>query len=437
MSKILLLIMSFCAALCAPGGYAQQPYPLTLDQLFELADARSKTLAVGQASYDEALAATRELRNARLPEIELSLSASYLGNGCLTDRDFDHGLSVDMPHFGNNFAIQVTQLIYGGGAVNQQIALSHLREEMAAVDIQATRSRVRFLLAGFYLDLFKLQNTLRVYDRNIELAEAVINDTKARNAQGIALKNDITRYELQRQRLELARTRIQHAIGLLNADLVTMLELPHDAQIVPDSTLLQQSLPLEGELCWQERASQEAYGIRQSELAIRMGERGERLARSERLPKLSLIAANHFDGPITIEVPVINKNFNYWFVGVGLSFRLSSLYKSGKSIQRAALTTELHRRRMEETIEQTSLSVKRDYIGYIESHDELSTHRKNVTLAHENYAVIENRYRNEMALVTDMLDAASARLDAELQLVNAHIQVAFHYLKLKHTSGTL
>ena len=46
----------------------------------------------------------------------ISLSTCYLGNGYLLDREFLNGQSVSMSHFGNNFAIKVSQLIYTGGA---------------------------------------------------------------------------------------------------------------------------------------------------------------------------------------------------------------------------------------------------------------------------------------------------------------------------------
>ena len=118
------------------------------------------------------------------------------------DRDFTNGQNIKMPHFGNNLAIKATQLIYGGGVVNTGIAMAKLKEEMASVNMEATRSRVRFMLTGFYLDLYKLQNVLKVYDRNIELAKVVIADTKARNEAGVVLQNDITRYELLLKNLE-------------------------------------------------------------------------------------------------------------------------------------------------------------------------------------------------------------------------------------------
>lgn len=437
MSKVRLLIMVLCASLCAMGSYAQQNYLLTLEQLFALADENSKTLQAEDAAAVEAQQAVKVARSGHLPDIDISLSASYLGNGTLMERNFSNTQGIKMPHFGNNFAVQATQLIYGGGAVTNSVAMAKLGEEMADVNREAARSRIRFMLTGFYLDLYKLHNALKVYDRNIELAKVVIKDTKARQEAGVALQNDVTRYELQLKNLELARKRVANSVEILNYDLVTMLGLPADVQIQPDSTLLDRSLPVEGLGYWQQQAESNAHPIKQSALAVEMGERGEKLARAGRRPTVALIAANNFDGPITIEVPTINKNFNYWYVGVGVSFKLSSLYKTNKSIKQAQYKTALSRRRQDEVQEQTSLAVQADYTKYLEAYDEVATLEKSVQLANENYAVVENRYRNEIGLVTDMLDASNQLLDAELQLVNARINVIFNYYKLKNTSGNL
>ena len=58
-------------------------------------------------------------------------------------------------------------------------------------------------------------------------------------------------------------------------------------------------------------------------------------------------------------------------------------------------------------------------------------------LANQNYAVISNRYKNDMALITDMLDASNYRMAAVLQLLNAQINTGYNYCKLLYISGTL
>jgi outer membrane protein TolC len=67
----------------------------------------------------------------------------------------------------------------------------------------------------------------------------------------------------------------------------------------------------------------------------------------------------------------------------------------------------------------------------------LRTEEKNVELATENYRLVENRYNNQLALLTDMLDASTAKLDADVRLVNARVNIIYYYYQLKYNSGTL
>ena len=65
------------------------------------------------------------------------------------------------------------------------------------------------------------------------------------------------------------------------------------------------------------------------------------------------------------------------------------------------------------------------------------TQEKSLELAAQNYSVVNNRYLNDLALITDMLDASNSKLNAELQLVNAQINILFNLYKLKKTAGCL
>lgn len=437
MSKSSLLMVLLYAALCAPMVCTAEEYPLTLEEMFMLADRNNKTIHTRTSALEVAAEGVREARSGRLPEIGLTLSASYLGDGHLSDRNFKNGMHVDMPHWGNNFAIEASQLIYGGGAVTNAIALARLQEQMASVELEQSRSKVRFLLTGFYLDLYKLQHIRELYNQHIALAESLIAEIRAREREGLAIENDITRFELRLKQLELERTHIENNIEILNANLVTMLGLQADTKILPRDARLEESLPIESEAHWQELAAEGSYALKQSSLAVKMSERNVNLTRADRLPKIALMAANHFDGPITIEVPVLNNNFNYWYVGLGISFKISSLYKGQKSVKRARLKSDYERRNQAEAAEQVSLAVKRDYIRYLESFEEVSTLEKSVELARQNYAIIDTRYRNDIALTTDMVDAANQRMNAELQLENARIGVLFNRCRLLHTSGKL
>ena len=439
MSKKRRLIVPLCVALCSQGLFAQTPSKqvLGINEIFRLADENSqsiRTYKTGKEAADEALKAAK---SERLPDIGASLSFSYLGDGYLWDRDFTNGQNIPMPHFGNNFALEAQQVIYAGGAINSGIALAELGQKMSELDWQKNRQEIRFLLTGYYLDLYKLNNQMQVLQKNLDLTEQVIHNMEARRTQGTALRNDITRYELQKETLKLQLAKVQDACKIMNHQLVTTLHLPAGTEIIPDSTLLEEEVKALAENDWQQLATQSNVGLQQAHLAVKMNEQKAKLERSELLPKIALVAGEYLDGPITIEVPVLNNNFNYWYVGVGVKYNLSSLFKNNKKVRQAKLNI---RKSQEEYIlaqEQVENGVQANYVNFLTSFTDLRTQKKSVELANQNYNVTSNRYKNDLALLTDMLDASNMKLSADLGLVNARINVIYSYYKMKYITHTL
>jgi outer membrane protein TolC len=421
------------------GTYAQEivRQVISIDEMFALADQNSKSLRPYITGISEAHEVVNVARNAVLPEIDVSFSLSYLGDAYLIDRDFSHGVNAPIPHFGNNFSIEVSQVIYAGGAISNSIAIAGLQEENARSNLDMNRNKIRFLLTGYYLDLFKQQNLLQVYEQNTEQTRQVLKDIRAKGNEGIVLKNDITRYELLLSDLELACIRIQNRLTILNNNLTTMLGLPDNVKIEPDTSLLSQVFQIEQESYWTSVADQYSPELKQLSLAVQINLHQEKIIKSERLPKIVLFAGNYLNGPVTTEIPPINKNLNYWYAGIGLNYKLSSLYTTNKSSHKIRFTIQRTKEQYDDVREQIELSVKTDFIRYLETYEQLITHQKNVELAGQNYDVVSNRYKNDMALITDMLDAGNAKLSAEVQLANAQINIIFHYYKLLYISGTL
>ncbi|WP_148372760.1 TolC family protein [Bacteroides bouchesdurhonensis] len=439
MSKKRRLIVPLCVALCSQGLFAQtsSKQVLGINEIFRLADENSqsiRTYKTGKEAADEALKAAK---SERLPDIGVSLSFSYLGDGYLWDRDFTNGQNIPMPHFGNNFALEAQQVIYAGGAINSGIALAELGQKMSELDWQKNRQEIRFLLIGYYLDLYKLNNQMQVLQKNLDLTEQVIHNMEARRTQGTALKNDITRYELQKETLKLQLAKVQDACKIMNHQLVTTLHLPAGTEIIPDPTLLEKEVKALAENDWQQLATQSNVGLQQAQLAVKMNEQKAKLERSELLPKIALVAGEHLDGPITIEVPVLNNNFNYWYVGVGIKYDLSSLFKNNKKVRQAKLNIRKSQEEYTLAQEQVENGVQANYVNFLTSFTDLRTQEKSVELADQNYSVTSNRYKNDLVLLTDMLDASNMKLSADLALVNARINVIYSYYKMKYITHTL
>ncbi|MBE6256471.1 MAG: TolC family protein [Prevotella sp.] len=439
--------MAFLIAVAtAMVAKAQTERKMTVDELFQLVESNSKTLRQEKISVEFAKKGIEAARSARLPELTASASVSMNGDVVMMDRDFTNAHGFAAPRWGNSLALEAQQVVYAGGAIDAGIALATLQHQQAQVGEQQRRQQQRFLALGQYLEIFKLKNREQVVRQNIDLTQRLINDIQAIHEQGMALKNDVTRYELQMETLRLNLKKLQDQRGILNHQLCNQLGI--DGEIIPSLTtdpMPEQSSPIrslspkgEGsEMSWQNRALTTAPSIQKAEIGQKIASQQLRLAKSEMRPKVAMVAADNFNGPFTYDIPPIDKNFNFWYVGVGVKYPISSLFKQTKKVQQARIHTRQAEQSYTVAAEQLNNQVQQAYTYYQQAFVELETQRKSVQLAQQNYQVVNDRYLSQLALITDMIDASNIKLDAELKEVDARIGIIFAYYRLKYISGTL
>ena len=129
------LFIALVVALCAWELPARaEEHTLSLQQMFQLADQNNKKLQASQAAVQTSSSGVKTAKNAYLPDINLSLSVGYNGDATVMDRDFSHRTSAPIPSFGNNFALEVTQVIFAGGAIRNAVKLAKLQEQIAALN---------------------------------------------------------------------------------------------------------------------------------------------------------------------------------------------------------------------------------------------------------------------------------------------------------------
>mgnify|MGYP002678308753 FL=1 len=419
---------------------------MTISQLFQKVEDNSKSLRTSLSGVEAAHLGIESAKSKKLPDLDASLSFSYIGNALITDRDFSNVHGLKSPHFGNNFAFQAQQVVYAGGAINAGIKLAELGKQQAEVGVKLTRQQIRFIALGQYLDLYKIDNRIKVYEKNIELTRQLIADIKEKQTHGMALKNDITRYELQMESLKLGLTALRNNRSILNHQLCNTLGMNQDSQmnlgnqdiqIIPDATIADKTYGKEGEAYWQTAGTLNSPLLEQSSNAIRIAEQKEKIAKSDLLPKVAFVAADNFDGPILFELPPVDKNLNVWYVGVGVKYSLSSLFKSNKRIKQAAVETRQAKEAHAVQAEQLNNNVQAAYVQYQQTYVELETQRKSVELAQQNYDVMNARYLSQLALVTDMVDASNLKLNAELSEVDARINIVYAYYRMKYVAGEI
>lgn len=410
---------------------------MSIEEMFKLIDKNNTSIQTEKTSVAAAQEGLKAAKSQRLPDINTQLSASYIGNALMTDRNFTNAQNLSSPHFGNQFLLDVQQTIYAGGAINASIRMAELGAEQAKLGFKLSEQNQRFIALGQYLDLEKIANREKVLNSNIVLTQKLISNIKEKHLQGVVLKNDITRYELQMETLKLSLTKLQNTRKILNHQLCNTLGINHTEIIEPTDDAATALFDRDSETYWQQTAEAASPQLQMVTVNEQITKQQEKLARSQLLPKVAIVAQNNFNGPITFELPPINRNLNVWYVGIGVQYKLSSIFKSNKKLSQARLQNQAATEQKAVAAEQLNNNVQAAYTNYLQSYVELETQQKSVQLARQNYEVVNDRYLNQLALITDMIDASNMKLDAELSEVDARISIAYAYYKMKYIAGQL
>lgn len=446
---------AFSVPICAQERTVQT---MTLTTLYLLADQQSQKVKVSETALRAANEGVAAAKSALLPSVDLSLQGSYTGNAFMLSRGFSTNGTTDYivpgmgavpvangkqdtPHWGNSFTAQVSQVVYAGGAIRSGIRMAELGKEMAELDVEKNRQEVCFLLTGYYLDLCKLDNQIEVVRQNIALTQKEIEQMKARRVEGTVLQNDITRYEFQLQNLELTLTKLTDAFTVINHQLVTTLHLPEQTVIAPDKNELDTEInalsAIAAQETWQQTAADNNLGIRQATVATNLAEQKVKQVKAESLPSVAVVAENQLYGPYTQDLIPKDCNVNVWFVGIGVKFSLGSVWKNKHNIRKARIERQQSQEALSLAREEVENGIQASYTNLLTSYTEVKTQQKQVELAHQNYSVVQNRYQNDLALLTDMVDASNMKLSAEMALVNARIGILYNFYKLKYVTNTL
>ena len=83
------------------------------------------------------------------------------------------------------------------------------------------------------------------------------------------------------------------------------------------------------------------------------------------------------------------------------------------------------------------MEVRDAWLRHEESVEQVKTLELSVLQAKENYRIMQNRYFEQLSILTDLLDANSVMLDAELQLTRARTRVIYNYYRLQKACGRL
>jgi outer membrane protein len=141
-------------------------------------------------------------------------------------------------------------------------------------------------------------------------------------------------------------------------------------------------------------------------------------------------------GYVAADVPNVFTVTNAVNVGVGIQYSLSSLWKNSQVDQAKAREKQLEA--SEESLnDNIRLQVNQAYQNFLSTKKKIEVYQTAVAQAEENYRIVRNKFQNQLATTTDLLDADVAQLQARLNAAFAKADTSVAYNKLLQTAGLL
>ena len=428
--KLSVICFLFCAIATA------QEYSLTLEKAIEMGLNNHQQLKISEANADVSKHQLQVAKSQMLPSVEFSANAFYLGDVMVLDKDWSEVQTVGMPHFGNTFGLQASQLLYRGGVIRKSVEMAALKLQLAELDRVANEQEIKFLIISNYLDIQKMMNQIKVLELNKALAGQVLENITRLYEQEMVTRNELIRAELQIKNLEQTLLTMKNGHAILSNQLSYALGLPNDVLIITEESHYL-GIAMQPQNFYMETAYKHNPALQVVEKNVEVAESNMGIQKSNWFPAISAFGGYNMQRPVTTSMPPMDMYNNSWQVGLNLTFKLDNLFKNKQQVNVSKSQTRV----AQETLTLVQQNIETGVIAaFLKCHEAgqqvlLMDEAKN--LANENYEIVQAKYLNQLAIMAEMTDASNAKLNAELQFVNAVINAQFLYYSLLKSTGTL
>jgi len=411
-------------------GYGQDnARKISLEEAIDLSIKNNKPLRAAQARIDQAAANTTISKQNQLPD--LKVSGSYLRLTQPNIKMYKSGNSggtqgstpeIDQVAYGS---VNLSVPIYSGLKIQYGIRSSEYLEKAAVLDAEQDKDAVILNTVDAFSNLYKARANLSVIRENLAQSKSRDADFANLEKNGLLARNDKLKAELQTANIELTLADVENNMKVAMVNMNIMLGLPEETLLIPDSASLVEpsavrSMQEYEQLALQNRKDMQAIGFRK-----KASEVGIQAAKSDYYPSLALSS-----GYIAADIPNFITITNAFTFGVGLSYKVSSLWKTKAHVTEARAQMAEVLAHEEELYDQVRRQVNQAYEALMTANKKIEVTQASIEQGKENYKIVKNKYENSLLTVTDLLDANALMLQSQIsyELAKADSIVAYNTL---------
>jgi outer membrane protein len=410
----------------------------TLAQVWDSVTLNAKLINMERLGVLSAAEYSADLKQDRLPDISATAAYSKLSNLLEYQNGlFNQSTRFPIAHTAYNLGASAYFNLFDGHRLNNNLKQAKIKEDIQNQQVHLTLEDTRLLAAGYYLDLVRDQKFAALLEQDIAEQKKVVVQIKAFYKSGVVLKSDVLRAELKISKQLLQLHQIEDQLALNSQKLNLLMGRPESLMIAPQDELNTDSLQLDNYEDYVDKALSQADEVRISAKEQNLRAIGLKEAKANVLPQLGLYADYGLNYPQGRFYPYALSLYGLGSVGIKASYPLSALYKNRHKVTMARLSIreqELAHGQVEDEIRNKT---RASFLALKEDMESIRVSRSNILQTTENLRILKNSYFNQMALMTDYLDADLQLLQSRFDLAAAQVAAQYHCYQLKKILGQL
>lgn len=434
-NKVIASLILVSASLAARAE-SNDTLRLSHRQCVEMAIKHSQSIqcaenAVRQAEIDREIA-TRAI----LPKLDGSASALYL------TPDIDMGAQKMQMHGAYVAGLQLTQPIYVGGKISTG-------KRLAAIGLEASKEQLRMertdVIAGAsdaYWTYIAVEAKVEMLRHYVGMMDSLQNQVSTAVEVGMTTNNDLLRINSKRSTLQYQLQKAASGLSLCRMALCNWIGADEDAVIFAADSLPECALPesLVSDVANRPELRMLQYQVQASEQQIKM-------ARADYLPTVALsLSYNYYGNIITkgtvdmggVAVPFAQESRDGMGMGLlSVKVPLWSWGEGRRKVKKSRLALENARLDLDEKRRLLALEAKQAASNVVDGLTMVQTAQLSLQENNENLRVMQNRYDEGMAALTDLLEAQSQWQEAYSSHIEAVTQHQINLTAWRKATGQL
>ncbi|KFF26045.1 membrane protein [Chryseobacterium vrystaatense] len=412
---------------------------LSLHQAIETGLKNNKNIRISHLKQEMSVTHEKDLGMEKLPDIEFHTSYSQVTNLFQHQNGFfNKATKYDVINGMYDFTLSASIPVYMGGKIRNTEKKASIDTEISALRTHQDERQLKMEIITAFLQIHHLKEQQSLILDKMKEDSVNIKQVKALKANGVVTVNEVLRTSLQLSNHTMSWTELDNDIQIAEHQLKTILSLPENQEMHADTQDLisdKAVIPYIEELTETALSKNESVGMAHKNLTLK--ELDRKITRANYLPKITAGGEYFIKYPNMMFFPPEPYAYRLGMLGVHLTYPIENLYKNKYKMQEAKENIDLAKLQIEENEENIRHSVYEAYKKFEETDQKVKIAEEAIGQAKENYRIVRTKYANKLSLITELIDADNAYLEAESNLISVKINRQLKYYQLQYTIGNL